>query len=167
MRPRSSSGFSRQLLLALRRHRCFGQCPLRAKSGRSGIPTAASSLGSFRQITSLPLGSPVQFRTVVRTLNPTTIGVGPYLERGELCSRRLRLWIALKHRRQRDVQGLADIEKAPRADTVLPAFVFLNLLERDAQGLAEVCLAYAERLPAHAHPIADEFVDRIWASWGG
>ena len=35
VRPRSSSGFSRQLLLALRRHRCFGQCPLRARSGRS------------------------------------------------------------------------------------------------------------------------------------
>src|SRR5258705_13297739 len=58
-------------------------------------------------------------------------------------------------------------QKAPRAEAVLPAFVFLNLLERDAQGLAEVCLAYAERLPALAHPSADKFVDRIWASWGG
>src|SRR5258708_16072024 len=95
------------------------------------------------------------------------LGVGPYLERGEVCSRRLRLWVALKHRGQRGVQGLADIEKAPRADAVLPAFVFLNLLERDAQGLAEISLAYAERLPALAHPSADKFVDRIWASWGG
>ena len=58
--------------------------PLCAKSSRSGIPMAASSLGSFSRITSLPLGSPVQFWTVVRTLNPTTIGGRPYLEKGAL-----------------------------------------------------------------------------------
>src|SRR5258706_5809961 len=41
----------------------------------------------------------------------------------------LRPRIALKHRRQRNVQSLADLEKAPRADAVLSSFVFLNLLE--------------------------------------
>jgi hypothetical protein len=39
------------------------------------------------------------------------------------------------------------------------------LLKRDAYFLAEGRLAYAERLPALAHPSADKFVDRIGASW--
>src|SRR5260370_31420636 len=48
-------------------------------------------------------------------------------EAGFSCALRPR--IALKHRRQRNVQSLADLEKAPRADAVLSSFVFLNLLE--------------------------------------
>ena len=43
-----------------------------------------------------------------------------------------------------------------RARVVLPVFEFLNLLERHAQDLAEVCPAYAERFAALPHPSADE-----------
>jgi hypothetical protein len=68
------------------------------------------------------------------------------------------LWIAFKHRRQRYVQGLANGEQPRRANALL---IFLNLLERNAQGLGEVCLAYTEHVPALAHPSADKFVDRI------
>jgi hypothetical protein len=48
------------------------------------------------------------------------------------------------------IKALQISKRRPRADAVLPPFVFLNLLERDAQGDAEVCLAYAERLSALA-----------------
>ena len=71
------------------------------------------------------------------------------------------LWVALKHRRQRYVQGLANGEQPRRANAVYALLIFLNLLERNAQGLGEVCLAYTEHVPALAHPSADKFVDRI------
>jgi hypothetical protein len=71
------------------------------------------------------------------------------------------LWIAFKHRRQRYVQGLANGEQPRRANAVYALLIFLNLLERNAQGLGEVCLAYTEHVPALAHPSADKFVDRI------
>jgi hypothetical protein len=37
-----------------------------------------------------------------------------------------------------------------------PFSYFLNLLERHAQGVGEVCLAYTERVPALAQPSADK-----------
>ncbi len=74
---------------------------------------------------------------------------------------RSRLRIAFKHRRQRYVQGLANGEQPRRANAVYALLIFLNLLERNAQGLGEVCLAYTEHVPALAYPSADKFVDRI------
>ena len=72
--------------------------------------------------------------------------------------------IALKHRRQRDVQGFADGEEARRADAVHAVFIFLNLLKRDAQFLPKPVLAQLEREPALAHPSADIRVDGGCAS---
>ena len=69
--------------------------------------------------------------------------------------------IAFKHRRQRYVQGPANGEQPRRANAVYALLIFLNLLERNAQGLGEVCLAYTEYVPALAYPSADKFVDRI------
>ena len=66
------------------------------------------------------------------------------------------LWVALKHRRQRYVQGLANGEQPGRANSVYALFIFLNLLERHAQDVGEVCLAYTERVPALAQPSADK-----------
>jgi hypothetical protein len=71
--------------------------------------------------------------------------------------------IVFKHGRQRDVQGLADVKKAPGANAVFPAFVFLNLLERHAQCFCKACLAYVEREPPLAHSGADISVDGICA----
>ena len=40
-------------------------------------------------------------------------------------------------------------------------FIFLNLLERQPQGLAEFLLTHAEKDSAHTDPAADMAVDRI------
>src|ERR1700681_4395603 len=44
-------------------------------------------------------------------------------------------------------------------------FIFLNLLERDAQFPAQLCLAHIKREPLLAHPSADVSVDGACASW--
>ena len=49
------------------------------------------------------------------------------------------------------------------ADAVRALLVFLDLLKRDAELVAELLLAQAEHLPAHAHPAADIDVRRIGA----
>lgn len=48
----------------------------------------------------------------------------------------LRLWPALEHRGEGNVQGFADLEQASRAHAVRSLFVLLYLLERDAQFFA-------------------------------
>jgi hypothetical protein len=67
--------------------------------------------------------------------------------------------ISLEHGRQRDIQGFANLEETRCADAVFSAFVFLNLLERDAQFFAKLVLAHTERQPLLAHPSADVSVD--------
>ena len=51
------------------------------------------------------------------------------------------------------------ISKRRAALTRFSAFVFLNLLERDAQFFAKLLLAHTEREPLLAHPSADVSVD--------
>ena len=91
------------------------------------------------------------------------------LERSEafaMAAELLSARIAFKHRRQRDVQGFANVEQSRRTHAVYALFIFLNLLKRDAQFLAKVSLADVECVPALAHPSADISVDRICASRG-
>src|SRR5665213_2655318 len=71
----------------------------------------------------------------------------------------LSIRFALEHRLKRNLQRLADLEQARCAHAVSAAFVFLNLLKRDAQHLAEALLAHIEREPAFAHPNAYLGVD--------
>ena len=69
------------------------------------------------------------------------------------------LQLALEHRRERNVQGFADLEQASRAHAVRAFFVFLNLLKRDAQQFTKALLRHTERAPGLAHPSADILVD--------
>jgi hypothetical protein len=48
-------------------------------------------------------------------------------------------------------QNPANAKQPRRADAVLPSFIFLNLLLRDAQGLRELRLAHFEYVPTLAH----------------
>jgi hypothetical protein len=72
--------------------------------------------------------------------------------------------VVFKHRRQRDIQRFAYHEKTRRADAVPTTFVFLNLLERNAQLLAKLLLAHIKRQPLFTYPSADVSVDGVWAS---
>ena len=60
------------------------------------------------------------------------------------------LQLALEHRRERNVQGFADLEQARCADAVSAALILLNLLKRDAQYLAEIGLAHVDCEPVLA-----------------
>jgi hypothetical protein len=64
----------------------------------------------------------------------------------------LRLELTLGHRRERNVQGFADLEQARCADAVSAALILLNLLKRDAQQFTEALLAHVDCAPAFAHP---------------
>jgi hypothetical protein len=48
-----------------------------------------------------------------------------------------------------------------RANTIGPLLVFLHLLERKTERIAELPLAHGEHQPPHAHPAADVLVDGI------
>ena len=58
------------------------------------------------------------------------------------------------------VERLGDLLEADRADPVDALLVFLDLLERDAQRLAELVLADARRNPSGADLLAERLVSR-------
>src|SRR5947209_8446479 len=68
---------------------------------------------------------------------------------------------ALEQERYRDLQDVADLLQPAGADAVGTLFVFLHLLERQAQSLAELFLTHLDHETAHAHAAADVFVNRI------
>src|SRR5436305_4810698 len=68
---------------------------------------------------------------------------------------------ALEQKRDRDLEDLGDLLDAAGADPVGAFLVFLNLLEGETQGFAELFLAHAEHDAAHAHATADIFVNRV------
>jgi hypothetical protein len=51
--------------------------------------------------------------------------------------------------------------QAAGADAVGPLLVFLDLLERQPEGVPEIGLAHIEHEPPQAHAAAKLFVDRI------
>ena len=55
-----------------------------------------------------------------------------------------------------------DVLQAARADPVGALLVFLDLLERDAEMLAELLLAHPQHHATQTNPTADMDVDRIW-----
>src|SRR6266576_1513992 len=65
-----------------------------------------------------------------------------------------------------DLQDLRDVLESTRADAVGAFLVFLYLLKRDAERIAELRLAHAEHHPAHAYAAADVPVDRVWGLLG-
>jgi hypothetical protein len=61
----------------------------------------------------------------------------------------------------RDLKDLGKVLQAGGADAVGPFLVFLDLLERQPKGVAEIGLAHIEHEPSHAHAAANMLVDRI------
>ena len=53
---------------------------------------------------------------------------------------------------------MAHVLQAACADAICPFFVFLHLLEREAQLIGELFLAHAEHEAAHADAATDMFV---------
>jgi hypothetical protein len=48
-------------------------------------------------------------------------------------------WIAFKHGGERNIEDLANVKETGRTDPVATPFIFLNLLEADAQCLPSSC----------------------------
>jgi hypothetical protein len=61
----------------------------------------------------------------------------------------------------RDLQDLGNLLQATGTNPVGPLLIFLDLLECDAQGFAELFLSHSKHQPAHANAAPDVLVDRI------
>ena len=68
---------------------------------------------------------------------------------------------ALEEEWHRDLQDKRDLLQAARADAVSPLLIFLNLLEREAETVAERLLAHSKHYSAHPDPAAYVFVDGV------
>jgi hypothetical protein len=67
----------------------------------------------------------------------------------------------LEEKRYRNLQDAGDVLQAPRADPIRAFFLFLHLLERQAECIAKLLLAHFKHEPAHAHTTAHIHVNRI------
>src|ERR1041385_7285470 len=68
---------------------------------------------------------------------------------------------ALKEKRDRHLQDERDLLQPARANPVGALFVFLDLLEREAERVAELLLTHAPHHAAHADAAPDMLVDRV------
>jgi len=68
---------------------------------------------------------------------------------------------AFEEERHRDLQDMRDVLQAARAHTVRSLLVFLDLLERDPEPIAELLLGHSEHQPAHPDPAAYVLVDGV------
>jgi hypothetical protein len=68
----------------------------------------------------------------------------------------------LEEERNRDVQDMADVLQAACTDAIGPFFVFLHLLEREAQLIGQLFLTHAKYQTAHANAATDMLI-----SWMG
>jgi hypothetical protein len=68
---------------------------------------------------------------------------------------------AFEKERHWDLQKLRDVLQAARADAVRSFLIFLHLLEREPESVAELLLAHSKHQPAHPDPAAHVFVDRV------
>jgi hypothetical protein len=56
-----------------------------------------------------------------------------------------------EEKRDRHLKDLGDVLQAAGADAIGPFLVFLDLLERQPEGVPEIALAHIEHEPPHAH----------------
>jgi hypothetical protein len=105
---------------------------------RKGRPEAASAWSSHR---SKPL-----------SLVPLELALRP-------------VWIAFKHGGERNIEDLANVKETGRTDPVATPFIFLNLLEADAQCPAKFVLAHVEGKPSFAHSSTDVRVNGGCVPW--
>jgi hypothetical protein len=68
---------------------------------------------------------------------------------------------AFEEERHRDLQDMGDVLQAARADAILSILIFLHLLPRQPEVVAELLSAHSEHHPAHPDPAAHVFVDGI------
>ena len=68
---------------------------------------------------------------------------------------------AFEEKCHRNLQDLRNLLQAAGANAVGALFVFLHLLKRQPERVAQFLLAHAEHHPSHAHAAADVLVDRI------
>jgi hypothetical protein len=68
---------------------------------------------------------------------------------------------ALEKERHWDLQKLRDVLQAARPDAVRSFLVFLHLLEREPEPVAELLLAHSEHQPAHPDPASHVFVNGV------
>jgi hypothetical protein len=71
-----------------------------------------------------------------------------------------------KKKRDRHLKDLGDVLQAAGADAIGPLLVFLDLLERQPEGVSEIGLAHIELEPPHTHAAANMLVDRIEGALG-
>ena len=74
-------------------------------------------------------------------------------------------WRALVEKADLDLELARDLLHARAADAIDAFFIFLDLLEGDAELVAERFLAEVEFQAPHADPAADMLVDGIGRSW--
>jgi hypothetical protein len=65
-----------------------------------------------------------------------------------------------------DLQYLRNLLQSARAEPVRALLVFLYLLKREAELLAQLLLADAQHHPPHTHPAADVLVERVRGLFG-
>jgi hypothetical protein len=75
------------------------------------------------------------------------------------------IWIAFKHGGERNIEDLANGKETGRTDPVATPFIFLNLLEADAQCPAKFVLAHVEGKPSFAHSSTDVRINGGCVLW--
>jgi hypothetical protein len=65
----------------------------------------------------------------------------------------------------RNAEHIGDLRKAPGADAIRTLFIFLHLLERDAEPLCKLALRHARGQPMRANGFANSAVRRSWPSF--
>jgi hypothetical protein len=76
-------------------------------------------------------------------------------------SRTVQVGRALEEERYWNLQNVGDLLQPTRSDAVSTLLVFLHLLEREAERIAQFSLAHCKHHAAHAHPAADVLVDWV------
>jgi hypothetical protein len=76
-------------------------------------------------------------------------------------SRTVQVGRALEEERYWNLQNVGDLLQPARSDAVSALLVFLHLLEREAERIAQFSLAHCKHHAAHAHPAADVLVDWV------
>ena len=76
-------------------------------------------------------------------------------------SRTVHVGRALEEERYWSLQNVGDLLQPARSDAVSALLVFLHLLEREAERIAQFSLAHCKHHAAHAHPAADVLVDWV------
>src|SRR5271169_2563571 len=79
---------------------------------------------------------------------------------------RLNVRRALEEERDRHLKDVGNVLQPAGADPIGAFLVFLDLLKRQAESVAEFFLAHRQHHPAHANAASDMFVDRVRRPFG-